>query len=61
LPIETDPAKLAIFYASVIKGMAVQEQDGADRAALTLVAEAALSLLPKPERKKETKQSLKRR
>jgi AcrR family transcriptional regulator len=43
LPRGTDTAAMAAFYTTVLQGMSVQARDGASRAALRKVAEAAMA------------------
>lgn len=47
LPASSKPAELARFYAAIFQGMSVQARDGADEAALSSIAEHALSLWPR--------------
>jgi AcrR family transcriptional regulator len=47
LPADVDAAGLAMFYASVLAGMAMQARDGASRKTLLMTVEAAMRAWPK--------------
>ncbi|MGE5617216.1 MAG: TetR/AcrR family transcriptional regulator [Bacillota bacterium] len=53
LPPETDAASLAMFYSSVLAGMAMQARDGASRRTLLMTVEAAMRAWPKARAKRE--------
>lgn len=46
LPAGTDPRALAVFYAATLQGMSAQARDGATRADLERIADAALRAWP---------------
>lgn len=46
VPAGADPGAIAAFYNAVNQGMAIQARDGADRAKLSAVAEAAIAAWP---------------
>lgn len=48
LPASTDARALAVFYAAVLQGMSAQARDGATRADLRHIADAALRAWPAP-------------
>jgi AcrR family transcriptional regulator len=54
LPSDTDPKALATYTAAVLQGMSQQARDGATRAQLEAVAEAAMRAWPQPPRTRPT-------
>lgn len=46
VPADAEPEPIAAFYNAVNQGMAIQARDGADRAKLSAVAEAAIAAWP---------------
>jgi AcrR family transcriptional regulator len=50
LPADADPRTLAIFTATTLQGMSQQARDGATRAQLEAVAQAAMRAWPSPAR-----------